>query len=126
MKAIYLSILTLLLLTTLNFQSNPRHSVLGEKYAREFLTKVNKGKGSFLSQVGPVIKDQETAVAIAEAILFKIYGKDNITRQRPYEVYQISNHWVLFGTLPEGYHGGVFEIAMDARDGRIIGLSHGK
>jgi hypothetical protein len=30
------------------------------------------------------------------------------------------------GTLPEETSGGVFEIALDAKDARVIGLSHGK
>lgn len=87
---------------------------------------MQQGKGSLLSQVIPVVRDKETAIAIAEAVLFKIYGKDQITKQKLYEIYKMENHWVLFGTLPEDTEGGIFEIAIDAQDGRIVGLTHGK
>ncbi|MDJ1481790.1 NTF2 fold immunity protein [Cytophagaceae bacterium YF14B1] len=110
----------------INWHCQSKHTTLGEEYARKFLTDVQQGKGSLLSQVVPVVRDKETAIAIAEAVLFKIYGKDQIIKQRPYEVYQIENHWVLFGMLPEDTKGRVFEIAIDAQDGRIVGLTHGK
>jgi len=72
------------------------------------------------------IKDKQAAVAVAEAILFKVYGEENIRRQKPYGVYKTDHYWVITGTLPEGTSGGVFEIALDANDARVIGLTHGK
>ncbi|MDJ1468873.1 NTF2 fold immunity protein [Cytophagaceae bacterium DM2B3-1] len=121
-----LQLLLFLLLVSINWHCQSKHTNLGEEYARKFLADVQQGKGSLLSQVIPIVRDKETAIAIAEAVLFKIYGKDQIIKQRPYEVYQIENHWVLFGMLPEDTKGGVFEIAIDAQDGRIVGLIHGK
>jgi hypothetical protein len=63
---------------------------------------------------------------MVEPILFSIYGKDNIITQRPYEIYPIENYWVITGTLPNGMLGGTFLIITDARDGKIIKLTHGK
>lgn len=73
-----------------------------------------------------IIKDSITAIAVAEPILFDIYGKDNITRQKPYEVYLIETYWILTGTLPKGWDGGTFLIIIDARDSRVLRIMHGK
>jgi len=67
-----------------------------------------------------------TAISVAEPILFSIYGKDNITKQRPYEIYFIDNYWVIAGTLPKGYLGGTFLIIIDSKDSEIIRITHGK
>ena len=81
-------------------------------------------KGTIL--VDTVIKDRETAINVAEAILFKIYGKENIIRQRPYEVSMIGDNWFLNGTLPEGYLGGTFSIELNATNGQVMMLMHGQ
>lgn len=97
-----------------------------EAYAKEFIEKANKSQGLLLPKIAPLIKDKKTAIAVAEAILFKVYGEENIKGQRPYGVYKIDHYWVLTGILPEEYVGGVFEIAIDPNDARVIGLTHGK
>jgi len=73
-----------------------------------------------------IIEDKETAVSIAEKILFSGYGQKNIEQQRPYEVYKIKSYWIVSGTLPKGSKGGTFFIIMDARDSRVVRLTHGK
>ena len=73
-----------------------------------------------------LIKDKETAISIAELILFKIYGKKQITKERPYETYLIDGYWYITGTLPKGSVGGTFEIIFSANDGKVIKLTHYK
>ena len=87
---------------------------------------------------GCTVKNEETAVDIAEEILFKTYGKSQIEDQRPYEVRLLGNKvWSLKGTLnnstleklvsrgmPE--FGGTFEIDIDPRDGKILKIIHYK
>jgi len=73
-----------------------------------------------------LIRNKETAIAIAEPILFDRYGKKNITKQKPYECFFIERYWYITGTLPKGWDGGVFEILIDSKDGRIVKLIHGK
>lgn len=97
-----------------------------EAYAKGFVEKAKNSKGLLLPRIGSLIKDEQAAVAVAEAILFKVYGEENIRRQRPYGVYKTDHYWVITGTLAEGTLGGVFEIALDANDARVIGLTHGK
>ncbi|RTQ49204.1 hypothetical protein EJV47_13745 [Hymenobacter gummosus] len=76
--------------------------------------------------VRPVIPDSTTAVAVAEALTFDIYGDKQIRRQKPYQVALIDGYWVVTGSLPVGHVGGAFEVILDAKDGRVLRLAHGK
>jgi|SRR6185436_8654761 len=76
--------------------------------------------------VDTIIKDKETAINVSEAILFKIYGKNNIIKQKPYQVFFVDGYWVLSGTLPEKMLGGTFLIVLNAKNGQVIKLTHGK
>lgn len=72
------------------------------------------------------IKDTLTAVNLAESYLFEIYGRDNIISQRPYEVNFYQNCWILNGTLPREMKGGTFTIILDASNGGVVNITHGK
>ena len=81
--------------------------------------------------VDKVLPDSETAISVAEPILFKIYGKKQITGEKPYNVNLIDGYWVLSGSLPspksdEEVEGGTFLIILSSKDGRVIKLEHGK
>ena len=76
--------------------------------------------------VAKVITDKATAIAVAEPILFKIYGKDQIIKEKPYIVSLVDDYWVLEGSLPKGYVGGTFFIILSSKDGRVIKLVHYK
>jgi hypothetical protein len=76
--------------------------------------------------VDTVIKDKESAISISETILFKIYGKDNIINQRPYEINFIEGYWILNGTIPTDMDGGTFSIILNATNGQVIKLKHSK
>ena len=103
-------------------------TVLGKTSAERELksTLSNKSQHNVINNKTVIIKDSVTAVRIVEPILFSIYGKDNIRRQRPYDAYFIQNHWIISGTLPRNYVGGTFLIIIDARDSRILKITHGK
>lgn len=73
-----------------------------------------------------LIKDKKTAIAIAEPILFNIYGKKNIIKQKPYDCYLADGYWDITGNFPKGWVGGVFEIIISAKDGRVVKIIHGK
>ena len=73
-----------------------------------------------------IIKDSTMATAIAETILFGIYGKEKIVRQKPYEIHHIKNYWILAGTLPQNMKGGTFLIILDDRNSQVIKITHGK
>ncbi|MEO8149308.1 MAG: NTF2 fold immunity protein [Bacteroidia bacterium] len=101
-------------------------TTLGVDYAKNELQNAITNTTENQILVDTIIKDKETAITISEAVLFKIYGKDNITKQRPYEVYSINGYWVLGGTLPEEILGGTFLIILNAKNGQVIKLTHGK
>jgi hypothetical protein len=75
---------------------------------------------------GGLVPDQHTAIAIAEAILFPIYGEKNIRDQRPYVVKHAEGKWTIEGsTLPAGFTGGTFHIVIRQRDAQVIEIGHG-
>jgi hypothetical protein len=80
--------------------------------------------------VDTVIPDKQTAIAVAESILFRVYGKDQILSEKPYSVCFVDGYWLLGGTLKEApgeiVVGGTFFIILSAKDGRVIKLTHGK
>ena len=103
-----------------------KHTILGAGVAKEELKKALTEKRERQVIVDKVITDKQTAIAVAEAILFKIYGRAQIVNERPYETYFINGYWVLNGTLPEKMLGGGFLIVLNAKDGRVVRLTHYK
>jgi hypothetical protein len=71
------------------------------------------------------VPDERTAVTIAEAILFPIYGEKNIRDQRPYVVKHAEGKWTIDGILPQGMVGGTFHIVIRQRDAQILEIGHG-
>lgn|SRR5690348_3511854 len=122
----------LLIILTFTFiacgQTNEDRFKFGKSYAQEQLklSLNDKTLHNVIDNKAQIIKDSLTAINVAEPILFSIYGKDNIIKQRPYEIYFIDNYWVISGTLPKNYIGGTFLIIIDSRDSKIIRITHGK
>ena len=73
-----------------------------------------------------IITDEKTAISIAEPLLFSVYGKENIVKQRPYKIGKVQNYWVVSGSLPKPQIGGVFEMIINSKNGEIIRLTHGE
>ena len=124
---IYLLTLLTFTLNACGLINNDR-TILGKSYAETELQSalVDKSGHNIMDNTTAIIKDSVTAINIAEPILFDIYGKDNITNQRPYEIYLIDNYWVISGTLSKNKDGGTFLIIIDSRDCKIIKITHGK
>jgi hypothetical protein len=117
--------LLIILALTADGQKLSNRTVSGQKYAEQ---QVNAARNStsIPSLPATLLTTQAIAIAVAEPILFSIYGKPTIIKERPYESYLINGCWYIAGTLPKDYLGGTFEIILDAKDGRVIFLSHGK
>ncbi len=92
-------------------------------YAKDVLRLVKTNKQV---QVNGLIGDKETAIAIAEPILFKVYGRPQILGEKPYHVILYDGYWILSGSLSEGYTGGTFLIVLSAKDASVVGLTHYK
>jgi len=126
-KAIYFFTLLTFTITACG-QTKGYRTTLGKVYAEQELKSslADKSQHNVIDNKTVIIKDSLTAINIAEPILFSIYGKDNITKQRPYEIYFIDNYWLIMGTLPSGWKGGSFLIIIDSRDSKVIRITHGK
>ena len=72
------------------------------------------------------VPDQATAARVAEAILIPIYGQEQIESERPFSAQLNGNTWQVKGHLAPGVDGGVAEVWLDKRDGRILRVTHGK
>lgn len=118
--------LFLLLLFPLTSCAQNRRSDGEIKWERETIRNALADKTGKQILVDKVIPDKQTAITIAEAILFKVYGKDQILGEKPYNVSLRDGYWLLSGSLPDGYVGGTFLIVLSEKDGRVIKLTHGK
>ena len=86
----------------------------------------------------PRVPDSTTAVAIAGAAARKIYGKRQIDYEEPLTALLANGVWIVHGTLccPDRNGkrvceigkcvGGVVEVKVRQRDGKILSMTHGK
>jgi hypothetical protein len=77
------------------------------------------------------VPDEATAVKIAEAVLTPIYGRKVVETERPFHATLKGEVWSVSGTLhcstgkSNDCLGGVAEIDIAKRDGRVLRVSHG-
>lgn len=71
-----------------------------------------------------LVPDKETAIKIAEVILFRLYGEEDIIAERPYKVKQEDDIWWISGTLRENEFGSAFNIAVSKQTDAILHLEH--
>lgn len=74
----------------------------------------------------PVIKDERSAVLVALAVWYPIYGKAEIDGERPYKVAYNDDFWYVTGSLSAGKLGGTAEIIIRKSDGCIFYIAHSK
>jgi NTF2 fold immunity protein of polymorphic toxin system component len=80
----------------------------------------------FITPQGGFVPNAETAVRIAEAVLEAAYEEEVLLNQRPLRVVLRSDGvWVIVGTLPHDYVGGVAHVEISRLDGRVLRVSHG-
>lgn len=70
------------------------------------------------------VPDAATAVRIAEAVWFPIYGNKETLRERPYKVSYKDGVWHVSGTLPPFYKGGTANIFISKDDGKVLAVFH--
>lgn len=122
MKAFLIILLSLLF--AINGIGQQGHN--SKKDNSDSLINVYQSKTSTYFLNDTLINNEKTAIAVAEAILFNIYGKGQIESEKPYDVTLKNGCWFISGTLPEGYVGGVFSIVLNAKDGKAVVFPHGK
>ena len=72
------------------------------------------------------VPDEATAIKVAVAIWTPIFGKAKIAKEKPYHATLKGDVWIVEGSFPEGYHGGVARAEISKEDGKIVSVSHGK
>jgi len=72
------------------------------------------------------VPDAATAIKVAVAIWGPIFGEAKIANEKPYHAVLKEGTWIVEGSLPEGYFGGVARAEISKEDGRIVSVSHGK
>lgn len=72
------------------------------------------------------VPDEQTAIRIAVAIWEPIYGHKQSESQKPYRARLKDGVWIVEGSLPKGWIGGVALAEIWKEDGRILRVSHGK
>ncbi|WP_188050579.1 YbbC/YhhH family protein [Flavobacterium sp. GP15] len=104
------------------------HNKLGIENAKKELENAlnDTTKLAILDKNELLIKEENTAIKVAEPILFEIYGKSKIEDEKPYEAYLINNYWVINGTINRFSFGGAFSIIIDARNSKVVNVIHYK
>ena len=121
--SLYACILFSMMISSCNNYSCKR-SVIGKGNAKNLLRTALSNYQDSIAVSN--VTDSPTFVAAIEPILFDKYNKEQILNEKPYEIYHLDAYWVAFGTLPEGFHGGVFEIVVDSQKKKAIYISHSK
>jgi hypothetical protein len=70
------------------------------------------------------VPDEKTAIKVAEAILFPIFGKE-VHKARPYQVKLKNNEiWVIEGSVKRGVVGGAPYIEIQKSDCKVLVVGH--
>ncbi len=85
----------------------------------------SENKHNFQPENG-YVPSKEIAIKIALAVWEPVYERKNIENQAPYNVVLEKGVWVVTGSLPDGWVGGVALIEIDKKTGKIIRMSHGQ
>lgn len=95
-------------------------------WVREYMAKVMANSIPNAMAGRDAVPDAETAVALAEAYLIPVYGKKEIFGERPFQAVLLNGYWVIFGSLPKGWLGGVAQIIIEKKSGSVIHITHGQ
>lgn len=72
------------------------------------------------------VPDEQTAIKIAEAIWYPLYG-DDIYNEKPYNVILEDGFWIVTGSLPDStWYGGVAYIKFKKSDCQVVDVYHTK
>jgi len=118
------------ILLSLNCYSQSKSNNLEKEYAKKEL-KIALSEPKFDNRIDNktnIIADSIIAVKVAEPVLFNLYGKEDIENQKPYEIVFADNYWIISGanSHKKDKADGTFLIIIDARNSKIIKITHGE
>ena len=73
-----------------------------------------------------IVADSLSAVLIAKAAWYPLFGKEHIEREKPFRVTEHIKYWTVRGSLPEGHEGGTAHIVIRKSDGKVMKVWHEK
>jgi hypothetical protein len=71
-----------------------------------------------------LIENEGMAVDICYAYISNIYGKEIADSERPFRTKETKESWIIKGSLPVDFCGGVFEFEISKIDGKVLKLIH--
>jgi hypothetical protein len=78
-------------------------------------------------KAGGTVLTGEAAIEIARAVAVARYGEAVIQREEPLTAkLDERNNWIVWGTMPQDSLGGVVEVEIARRDGRVLRMGHGQ
>jgi hypothetical protein len=80
---------------------------------------------SFIPESG-FVPDEKTAIRIAVAVWYPIYGEKQIEKEQPYTAKLKDGVWEVRGSLPGLTLGGTAIAEISKKDGTILRVSHGQ
>lgn len=69
---------------------------------------------------------EDEARDIAKIVLYTVYGRSKIRKQRPFRIHKVGDFWVMEGSFNKPGRGGVFRIVINSTNGCVEYLVHGK
>ncbi|BAT35020.1 hypothetical protein FJ881_10855 [Escherichia albertii] len=73
-----------------------------------------------------LVYSQKMASELAEVYVRNIYGADVSEKEKPYNVEDKKDYWLVTGTIPSKVAGGVFIIEIKKNTGEVYTFSHGE
>ena len=73
-----------------------------------------------------IVADSLSAMLIAKAAWYPLYGKEKIENEKPFQVTEYKKYWKVEGSLPDGHLGGTAHIVIRKSDGKVMIVWHEK
>jgi len=70
--------------------------------------------------------DADEAWYFARGEFARQFGWLTVWNERPFSIVDLGDKYIVYGSLPGGYDGGVAETAMCKAGGRMLYVEHGK
>jgi hypothetical protein len=105
---------------------------LAATFAYQFMraTPTFGGKRGLVPKDG-FVPNAVVALAIADAVLFPVYGKEQIMAERPFKAILGGNVWIVTGSIPcdnpppgATCPGGAAEVRISKKTGAILFMTH--
>jgi hypothetical protein len=94
----------------------------------ELYSCLNEREGADYFKIKNAVPDEKTASDVAYIYLCNYYGAEMIKAELPLLVTSVGDYWYVEGSFNhgKGWAGGVAEIALEKRSGKVIYVIHGK